>query len=164
MMQLSAGRARPPSQILSSQARLLDQHFADGASVHAAAHDLFELVAVIGNAAARAAKREGWADDERQADPLHFLEACRHIAHDGACWRGEADFVHRVAEQLAVFGFGDRVLARADQLNAVFLQRAESASASAVFSAVCPPIVGSSASGFSLAMIFSTISGVIGSI
>ena len=38
-----------------------------------------------------------------------------------------------------------------------------SASASAVFSAVCPPIVGSSASGRSAAMIFSTTSGVIGS-
>ena len=33
----------------------------------------------------------------------------------------------------------------------------------AVFSAVCPPMVGSSASGFSRAMIFSTTSGVIGS-
>ena len=33
----------------------------------------------------------------------------------------------------------------------------------AVFSAVWPPIVGSRASGFSRAMIFSTISGVIGS-
>ena len=33
----------------------------------------------------------------------------------------------------------------------------------AVFSAVCPPMVGSSASGFSRMMIFSTMSGVIGS-
>ncbi len=38
------------------------------------------------------------------------------------------------------------------------------ASAIAVLSAVCPPIVGRRASGFSLAMIFSTNSGVIGSI
>ena len=34
---------------------------------------------------------------------------------------------------------------------------------SAVFSPVCPPMVGSSASGRSAAMIFSTMSGVIGS-
>ena len=34
---------------------------------------------------------------------------------------------------------------------------------SAQFSAVCPPIVGSSASGFSLAMIFSSTCQVIGS-
>lgn len=38
-----------------------------------------------------------------------------------------------------------------------------SCSATAVFSAVWPPSVGSSASGRSLAMIFSTMSGVIGS-
>ena len=39
-----------------------------------------------------------------------------------------------------------------------------SASASAVFSAVCPPMVGSRASGFSAATMRATISGVIGSI
>ena len=38
-----------------------------------------------------------------------------------------------------------------------------SASASAVFSAVCPPMVGSRASGVSAATIRATISGVIGS-
>ena len=38
-----------------------------------------------------------------------------------------------------------------------------SSSASAVLSAVWPPMVGSSASGRSCAMIFATISGVIGS-
>ncbi len=37
------------------------------------------------------------------------------------------------------------------------------ASVIAVFSAVCPPMVGNRASGFSRARIFSTISGVIGS-
>ena len=40
----------------------------------------------------------------------------------------------------------------------------DAASCIAVLSAVWPPMVGSSASGFSRAMIFSTISGVIGSI
>ena len=38
-----------------------------------------------------------------------------------------------------------------------------SARASATLSAVCPPMVGSRASGFSAAMIFATNSGVIGS-
>ena len=38
-----------------------------------------------------------------------------------------------------------------------------SASASAVFSAVCPPMVGNRASGFSAAMIRATMAGVIGS-
>ena len=45
-----------------------------------------------------------------------------------------------------------------------FLSAPEASSDRAVFSAVWPPMVGKSASGRSLAMIFSTISGVIGSI
>ena len=45
-----------------------------------------------------------------------------------------------------------------------FVSTPAASSLSAVFSAVWPPMVGSSASGRSLAMIFSTISGVIGSI
>ena len=45
-----------------------------------------------------------------------------------------------------------------------FANTPEASSASAVFSAVWPPMVGSRASGRSLAMIFSTIAGVIGSI
>ena len=40
----------------------------------------------------------------------------------------------------------------------------DASSASAVFSAVWPPMVGSSASGRSFSMIFSTKAGVIGSI
>ena len=40
----------------------------------------------------------------------------------------------------------------------------ERCSAIAVLSAVCPPMVGSTASGFSLAMMRATTSGVIGSI
>ena len=39
----------------------------------------------------------------------------------------------------------------------------DASSCIATLSAVCPPMVGSSASGFSFMMIFSTISGVIGS-
>ena len=45
-----------------------------------------------------------------------------------------------------------------------FFSAPEASRARAVFSAVWPPMVGRSASGRSLAMIFSTISGVIGSI
>jgi len=52
----------------------------------------------------------------------------------------------------------------AHQLDAVRASAPDFASAIAVLSAVCPPIVGRRASGFSLAMIFSTKSGVIGSI
>ena len=45
-----------------------------------------------------------------------------------------------------------------------FSSTPDSARATAVFRAVWPPIVGSNASGLSFSMIFSTISGIIGSI
>ena len=69
-----------------------------------------------------------------------------------------------VAEQLAVLGLVDRLGVGADQLDAVLLPACRSRrSASAVLSAVWPPMVGSSASGRSFSMILATISGVIGS-
>ena len=54
--------------------------------------------------------------------------------------------------------------ARAPMSSTLYLASVPAASNSiAVFSAVCPPIVGRIASGRSRAMIFSTIAGVIGS-
>ena len=70
---------------------------------------------------------------------------------------------HGLAEQLAVFRLVDGVGRGADHLDVEFLQHAHLAQASAQFSAVCPPMVGSSASGRSRSMILATISGVIGS-
>ena len=56
--------------------------------------------------------------------------------------------VHRLAEQLAVLGLVDGVGLGADHLDAEFVEHARRlSSASAVLSAVCPPMVGSSASG-----------------
>jgi hypothetical protein len=75
----------------------------------------------------------------------------------------QPDLVHGVAEFLAVLGLVDDVGARPIISTPYFVSAPEASSASAVFSAVWPPMVGSRASGRSLAMIFSTISGVIGS-
>ena len=79
--------------------------------------------------------------------------------------RFDADFGHGVAEFQAVLGAVDHLGAwrRSVRRRGVPARRL-SASCIAVLSAVWPPMVGSSASGFSRAMIFSTISGVIGSI
>ena len=66
---------------------------------------------------------------------------------DGAARALEADLGHRVAEFQPVLGLVDHLGLGADQLDAVLLQHAVAASAIAVFSAVWPPMVGSSASG-----------------
>ena len=75
----------------------------------------------------------------------------------------DADLLHRVAEQQAILGHLDRVDLRADQLDAVRLEHAARRSATARFSAVCPPTVGSIASGRSFSMMAATISTVSGS-
>ena len=69
----------------------------------------------------------------------------------------EPDLLHRRAEELSVLGLVDRLEVRADQLRRrTSSSTPASARAIARFSAVWPPIVGSSASGFSRAMICST--------
>ena len=71
---------------------------------------------------------------------------------------------HRLAEQLAVLGLVDGRRLGADHLDAELREHARACRASsAVLSAVCPPMVGSRASGRSRSMILATISGVIGS-
>ena len=107
-----------------------------------------EFLAVVGDAAAGAAEREGGADDRRQAD-------CRRARRERlgssvvapGCERGVARpiVVHRLAEQLAVFGLVDGFGGGADHLDVVVLQTPIFFSDSAQFSAVCPPMVGSSA-------------------
>ena len=93
--------------------------------VEAARDDLRELLAVVGDAAAGAAQREGRADDRRQADVLERALRPRPRVRD-ACERGVSSpiRVHRLAEQLAVLGLVDRLGVRADHLDAVFLQHA----------------------------------------
>ena len=76
----------------------------------------------------------------------------------------QPDLVHRLAELEPVLGLLDRLRVRPDQLDAEPVKVPSLKSASAVLSAVCPPIVGSTASGRSFSRILVTISGVIGSI
>ncbi len=59
---------------LPAEHRLLDQHLASGRGVEPALDDLEELLAVIGDAAAGAAEREGGADDGGKPDLLHGVE------------------------------------------------------------------------------------------
>ena len=62
MMQLSVLVAHHLHlEFLPAEHRLLEQHLAGGRGVEAAGHDLLELLAVVGDAAAGAAEREGRA-------------------------------------------------------------------------------------------------------
>ena len=97
--------------------------------VHARVHDagcgdLAELVPGIGNAAAGAAQGIGRADDDRQADLLGKGDCVLDRVHDLGGNARLADLLHRVLEHLAVFGLGDGLRVRAQELDAVLVQKA----------------------------------------
>ena len=168
-------------EFLPAEQAFVDQDLARRRRIEAGANDLLELLAIVGHAAACAAQREGRPDDGGQSDFVdgaHGLDEARRtvVADDpplrvadrrrgGDCraWTLEPDPVHRLAEQLAVLRHVDGLGLGADHLDAELLEHALSARASAVLSAVCPPMVGSRASGRSVSMILATTSGVIGS-
>jgi hypothetical protein len=81
------------------------------------------FVAVVGDAAARAAEREGGPDDRRQANHLERGPRFVFRGDHGALRHPEADVLHGLAEQLAVFGAGDGEPVGADQLDIVLEQR-----------------------------------------
>ena len=75
----------------------------------------------------------------------------------------EPDAGHGLLEQLAVLAHLHRAAAGADEPDAEPVEHAPPASSTARLSAVCPPTVGSSASGRSRSRMASTASGVSGS-
>ncbi len=92
---------------------------------------------VVGDAAAAAAEREGRADDRRQTGHLEELEGVGVAAVDVAVPVGldrrlgdaggrhlQPAACHGLGERLAVLGAVDRVVVRADQLDAVLVEGA----------------------------------------
>ena len=103
---------------------LLDEHLVHGREEERIAHDLAELRLVVGEAAARAAQREGRAQHHRIADALRGREALLHRVGD---LRGQHRLAERLAqllEQLAVLGPLDAVERRAEDLHLALLQDA----------------------------------------
>ena len=87
--------------------------------------DFLKLLAVVGDAAALAAEREGGADDEREgADFLGDLAGLLHRVGDAGARHVEADFDHRLFEKLAVLALVDGLGLGADHADAVFVERA----------------------------------------
>jgi hypothetical protein len=88
------------------------------------------------------------------APQASFFHAVNDLTALGAV---EPDPVHRLAEQESVLGLVDRLGAGADHLDAELSSTPILWSARAQLSAVCPPMVGSTASGRSFSMILATI-------
>ena len=110
---------------LPAEQRFFDEDFVDGRKFDAALGDFFKFLAVVGDAAAGAAEREGGADDEREAADL-FGDGAGfvHVVRGAGDGHVEADLEHQVLEDLAVFARSMASAFGADHFDAVFFERA----------------------------------------
>src|SRR5579863_761608 len=66
-------------EFLPAENGFLDECFVDGREIEAAGENFHEFFAVVGDAAAAAAEREGWANDDRKTDFAGKFEAVFEI-------------------------------------------------------------------------------------
>ena len=111
-------------ELLPTKQRALDQHGVHGREIETAHHHALELLAVIGDAAASSAERERRTDDRREAGLLDAGDRFVKRRHGAARGAGQANALHRLGEQLAIFGDANRARVCADQLTAVLLEHA----------------------------------------
>ena len=111
-------------KLFPAQHAFFHQHFTGHGSRQARGDDLFEFLTIIGDAATRAAEREGRANDARQPHNLQRIPSFGHCMGDFAFRAFNADFGHGIAEFLPVFGFIYHFRLGADQFAAVFFQNA----------------------------------------
>ena len=112
-------------EFLPAEQRLLYEHLGDRRQVEAVPDHLLELVAVIRDAAAGAAKRVGRPDDERELSDLigdahRLLECVRHAAGRHV----EADPDHGILEKLTVLAALNCTGVGPDHLDAQALKHA----------------------------------------
>jgi hypothetical protein len=109
--------------LLPAEDRLLDQHLVDRRHVEAPARTIsVELLAVVGDAAARAAQRERRPDDAREADLSMRRARLRRPRSRPPSAGRPGRSRHRLLEQLAVLGHLDGLAVGADQLDAVLVE------------------------------------------
>ena len=104
--------------------RFIDQQLVGRRQVQAAFADLFELFAVVGDAAAGAAHGKGRADDAREADVSGHRQRFFHGVRDAGTRGIQTDFLHRHVETATVFGLVNRIGGGADHGNAELGQHA----------------------------------------
>src|SRR5690606_7885731 len=78
--------------------RFVDQQFTGRRQIEAAVANFDEFLAVVGDAAARAAHRERGPNDARKADLIEYLQRFFHAVRNRRARRFEPDTRHRLAE------------------------------------------------------------------
>ena len=110
--------------LFPTQNRFFDESLVHGREIESAGEDFEHLFAVIRDTAARAAQREARAHNHGEADLAREFQAILQIVHQQRLRHVEADLLHGVFEEEAVFGFLDGLDAGADQLDVVLFQNA----------------------------------------
>ncbi len=95
-----------------------------GREVEAAGEDLHHLFAVVGDAAAGAAKGEAGTDENRKAELAGEVETVAQVVYERGTRNLKADADHCVFEEQAVFGFFDGFELGANELDVVALENA----------------------------------------
>ena len=123
-----------------------------------------ELLAVVGDAAAGAAQGEGGADDAREAD-LGLRDASASSMRVRDRERGDSRPISLMALRNSSRSSAMSMASREAPIISTpyFSSTPSRTRSSAVFSAVWPPMVGSSASGRSFSMMRATVRQLIGS-
>ena len=111
-------------KLFPAEQRLLQQHLVRRRQLQPMRGNLFKFITIIGNAAARTAEGKRRADDDRKTQRRLRRARLVHIMHRERLGAGEANLVHRLLEQIAVFRRLNRLHRRANQFHAVFLQHA----------------------------------------
>ena len=148
----------PPDQ------RLFDQHLADRAHGQGPLDQFFEFFAIVGDVAAGAAHGERRSDDGRKPHAVQHANGFVTAMRGPALRHAQPDPLHRLLEGVAILRLVNGLRDTHRSIGTPYLSSVPRFTRPIVtLSAVCPPIVGSSASGRSRSMTFSTTSSVIGS-
>ncbi len=110
--------------LLPPQQGFVDQQLVVVGELEPATADLLELLLVVGHAAAGAAHGVGGTDDHREAQLALNLPRLVHGVSDLGLGALQADVLHRLVEQIAIFGLVDGIGVGTDHLHAVLGQHA----------------------------------------
>ena len=111
-------------EFLPTDERLLDQDLGDRRKIEAAVRDFAQLVAIVSNASAHAAKTESRSNDEGERPDFISDAVCiGQRTRNPRPRKIETNAQHRFLEQLSIFAFRDCLRVCSDQLHAVPRER-----------------------------------------
>ena len=109
---------------LPAENGFFDQALVNGREIEAAGEYLHQFFAVVSNAAAGTAERKRGADDDRESNLAGKVEPVFEVVDQSGFRNVEADALHRVFEEQAVFSLLDGRELRANEVHVVLVENA----------------------------------------